>query len=59
MSYVADFARLALRASDDDDDEQDSSLKTDVLSRLFAASIHASRFEEAFTALADNPDTAL
>jgi DNA repair protein RAD51/nuclear pore complex protein Nup160 len=55
-SYVADFARLGLRSLVGQEDEE---LKTDLLQRLFTASIQTSRFEEAYTALTRHRDTAL
>ncbi|KAF2833297.1 hypothetical protein CC86DRAFT_338514 [Ophiobolus disseminans] len=55
-SYVADFARLGLRSMVGGEDQD---LKTDLLQRLFTASIHTSRFEEAYSAMARHSDTAL
>ncbi|KAI9840020.1 MAG: hypothetical protein M1819_000212 [Sarea resinae] len=67
-SFVADFARLALqflslqspglngaRRNSNDSDQ----LQTEVLSRLFYASIQACRFDEAYSALSRYTDTAL
>lgn len=52
-SYVAEFARLALQslAAYSRKPEDSESLKTELLSRLFNASIQTSRFEEAYSAL--------
>jgi len=58
MSYVADAAELALRAYVEDK-TQDLGLKTELLSRLFTASIQTSRFNDAFHALIQYTDFAL
>jgi len=55
-SYVADFARLGLRSMVGREDQE---LKTDLLQRLFTATIQTSRFEEAYSAMARHSDTAL
>lgn len=55
-SYVADFARLGIRSMILD---EDVALKTELLSRLFNASIQTSRFDEAYTALTRHSDNAL
>jgi DNA repair protein RAD51/nuclear pore complex protein Nup160 len=55
-SYVADFARLGLRSLVGQEDEE---LKTDLLQRLFTASIQTSKFEEAYSAMTRHRDTAL
>lgn len=58
MSYVADTAELALR-SYDMEDTQEPALKTELLSRLFTASIQTSRFNTAFNTLIQYTDFAL
>ncbi|KAF1834238.1 hypothetical protein BDW02DRAFT_498745 [Decorospora gaudefroyi] len=55
-SYVADFARLGLRSLLGQDDEE---LKTDLLQRLFTASIQTCRFCDAYSALIRHSDAAL
>jgi len=55
MSYVADFARLAL----DEMGDQDASLRSDILSCLFNASIQLCRFKEAFSTLTQHTDLTL
>jgi hypothetical protein len=55
-SYVADFARLGLRSLTGQEEQE---LKTDLLQRLFSASIQTSRFENAYSAMARHNDTAL
>ncbi|RMZ69092.1 nucleoporin [Pyrenophora seminiperda CCB06] len=47
-SYVADFAKLGLRSLLGQEDE---TLKTELLQRLFTASIQTSRFHDAYSAL--------
>ncbi|KAK2799281.1 hypothetical protein FQN51_006958 [Onygenales sp. PD_10] len=64
FSHVADFARLALQAleSDPRKNEPDSDyvyLRTDLLSRLFHASLKTCRFDVAYSALSRYSDTAL
>ncbi|OJD18842.1 hypothetical protein AJ78_01175 [Emergomyces pasteurianus Ep9510] len=64
FAYVADFARLALQAleSDPRKNEPDSDyiyLRTDLLSRLFHASLKTCRFDEAYSALSRYTDAAL
>ncbi|KAI9872539.1 MAG: hypothetical protein M1830_001507 [Pleopsidium flavum] len=56
FSYVADFARLALQHIRPNDSP---SLRTDLLSRLFYASIQTSRYDEAYSALSRYTDPAL
>lgn len=55
-SYVADFARLGLRSMLGGYLQE---LKTDLLQRLFTASIQTSRFEEAYSAVVRHEDKAL
>lgn len=55
-TYAADFARLGLRTLMGKEDEE---LKTELLQRLFTASIQTSRFDEAYTAMTRHSDTAL
>ena len=55
MSYVADFARLALEKLG----TQDTPLRSDILSCLFGASIHLCRFKEAFSTLTQHTDLTL
>lgn len=55
-TYVADFARLGLRSLRGREDEE---LKTELLQRLFSASIQTSRFEEAYSAMSRHSDAAL
>jgi hypothetical protein len=55
-SHVADFARLGLRSLTG---QQDQELKTDLLQRLFTASIQTSRFEDAYSAMTRHSDAAL
>jgi hypothetical protein len=55
-SYVADFARLGLRSLVGQEDEE---LKTDLLQRLFTASIQTSKFHDAYTAMTRHNDAAL
>ncbi|KAI4687498.1 uncharacterized protein J4E88_003087 [Alternaria novae-zelandiae] len=55
-SYVADFAKLGLRSLMG---QEDVELKTDLLQRLFTASIQTSRFQDAYGALIRHRDTAL
>jgi DNA repair protein RAD51/nuclear pore complex protein Nup160 len=54
--YVADFAHLGLRCLKGDEEKE---LRTDLLSRLFNASIKTSRFDDAYTAMIRHTDTAL
>jgi len=58
MSYVAGAAELALGAYVEDK-THDLDLKTDLLARLFTASIHTSRFNDAFYTLVQYTDFAL
>jgi hypothetical protein len=55
-SYVIDFARLGLRSLIGPEDQQ---LKTDLLQRMFTASIQTSRFEQAYSAMTRHSDSAL
>ncbi|KAL6155610.1 hypothetical protein ACJQWK_04993 [Exserohilum turcicum] len=55
-SYVADFAKLGLRSLVGQEDEE---LKTELLQRLFTASIQTSRFHDAYTAMIRHGDAAL
>jgi hypothetical protein len=55
-SYVADFARLGLRSLVGQEDEE---LRTDLLQRLFSASIQTSKFQDAYTAMSRHSDAAL
>jgi hypothetical protein len=55
-SHVADFARLGLRSLTG---QQDQELKTDLLQRLFTASVQTSRFEDAYSAMTRHSDAAL
>ncbi|KAL6702375.1 hypothetical protein ACN47E_002491 [Coniothyrium glycines] len=56
FSYVADFARLGLRTLVGGEDEE---VKTELLQRLFTASIHTSRFQDAYSAMTRLHDPAL
>lgn len=55
-SYITDFARLGLRSLKGREDEE---LRTDLLQRLFTASIQTSRFQEAYSAMIRHSDPAL
>lgn len=55
-AFVADFAKLGLQSLTGDEPED---TKTELLSRLFNASIQTSRFEEAYTALSRFTDKNL
>lgn len=55
-SYVADFAQLGLRSLNGREDE---GLRTDLLQRLFTASIQTSMFEQAYSAMTRHSDAAL
>ncbi|KAH8425876.1 nucleoporin Nup120/160 [Aspergillus melleus] len=63
FSHVADFASLALQAlASEGYSEQDPeyiSLRTDLLSRLFYASLHNCQFDQAYSALARYKDLTL
>ncbi|KAL5357019.1 nucleoporin Nup120/160-domain-containing protein [Aspergillus floccosus] len=63
FSHVADFASLALQAlASEYRDEQDPEyniLRTDLLSRLFYASLQNCQFDQAYSALARYKDLAL
>ncbi|KAL1607774.1 hypothetical protein SLS60_002710 [Paraconiothyrium brasiliense] len=55
-SFAADYARLGLSSMIGFEDEV---LRTELLQRLFTASIQTSRFEEAYTAMTRHSDSAL
>ncbi|KAJ4353301.1 uncharacterized protein N0V89_005028 [Didymosphaeria variabile] len=55
-SFMADYARLGLNSMIGFEDEI---LRTELLQRLFTASIQTSRFEEAYTAMTRHSDSAL
>ncbi|PSN73057.1 hypothetical protein BS50DRAFT_568643 [Corynespora cassiicola Philippines] len=55
-SYVADFARLGLRTLRG---REENGLRTDLLQRLFTASMQTSRFDEAYSAMTRHSDIAL
>jgi hypothetical protein len=55
-SHVVEFARLGLRSLTG---QQDQELKTDLLQRLFTASVQTSRFEDAYSAMTRHSDAAL
>ncbi|KAJ6006265.1 hypothetical protein N7451_004209 [Penicillium sp. IBT 35674x] len=63
FSHVADFASLALQALDSEawaeQDPEYSSMRTDLLSRLFHASLRTCQFDQAYSALARYQDLAL
>lgn len=62
FTHVADFASLALQTLESEMSEQDpeySGLRTDLLSRLFHASLKTCRFDEAYSALTRHRDAAL
>lgn len=64
FSYVADFAILALQALECDNknsirDSDYASLRTDLLSRLFHASLKTCQFDQAYSALSRYTDLAL
>ncbi|KAJ5777391.1 hypothetical protein N7520_000637 [Penicillium odoratum] len=63
FSHVADFAGLALQALDSEawaeQDPEYSSTRTDLLSRLFHASLKTCQFDQAYSALARYQDLAL
>lgn len=62
FSHVADFASLALQTLESELSEQDpeySVLRTDLLARLFHASLKTCRFDEAYSALTRYSDVAL
>ncbi|KAE8394315.1 nucleoporin Nup120/160-domain-containing protein [Aspergillus alliaceus] len=63
FSHVADFARLALQAlASENKNEQDPEyniLRTDLLSRLFYASLQNCQFDQAYSALSRYKDLAL
>ncbi|EQL29021.1 hypothetical protein BDFG_08284 [Blastomyces dermatitidis ATCC 26199] len=64
FAHVADFARLALQALESDPRKNEPTsdyihLRTDLLSRLFHASLKTCRFDEAYSALSRYTDAAL
>jgi nuclear pore complex protein Nup160 len=63
FSHVAEFASLALQALDSEawaeHDPEYTSMRTDLLSRLFHASIKTCQFDQAYSALARYQDLAL
>lgn len=63
FSHVADFASLALQALDSEawaeKDPEYTSMRTDLLSRLFHASLKTCQFDQAYSALARYQDVAL
>lgn len=63
FSHVADFAGLALQALDSEawaeQDPEYTSTRTDLLSRLFHASLKTCQFDQAYSALARYKDLAL
>lgn len=63
FSYVAEFASLALQALDAEawaeHDPEYTSMRTDLLSRLFHASLKTCQFDQAYSALARYQDLAL
>lgn len=63
FSHVADFASLALQALDSEPwaekDPEYTSTRTDLLSRLFHASLKTCKFDQAYSALARYQDLAL
>lgn len=62
FSHVADFASLALQTLESELSEHDpeySVLRTDLLARLFHASLKTCRFDEAYSALTRYSDVAL
>jgi DNA repair protein RAD51/nuclear pore complex protein Nup160 len=54
--FVVDFARLGLRCLKGDENKD---LRTELLSRLFNASIKISRFDDAYSAMIRHTDIAL
>ncbi|KAI5285050.1 hypothetical protein KEM54_000871 [Ascosphaera aggregata] len=64
FAFVADFANLALRALQSDATTSEvsaeyKSARSDLLSRLFYASLQSSRYDEAWSAVSCYTDTAL
>ena len=63
FSYVADFASLALQSLEaeggKEHDPEYSSMQTDLLSRLFHASLKTCQFDQAYSALSRYRDLAL
>ncbi|EAW07797.1 nucleoporin Nup120/160 [Aspergillus clavatus NRRL 1] len=63
FSHVADFASLALQAfageHKNDNDPERMNMQTDLLSRLFYASLKTCQFDQAYSALARYHDQAL
>lgn len=63
FTHVADFARLALQplesSKGSDQDPEYNTLRTDLLSRLFHASLKTCQFDQAYSALSRYTDLAL
>lgn len=63
FSHVADFAGLALQSLETEDgiqnDPEYASFRTDLLSRLFHASLKTCQFDQAYSALSRHSDFAL
>lgn len=63
FTHVADFARLALQplesSKGSDQDPEYNALRTDLLSRLFHASLKTCQFDQAYSALSRYTDFAL
>ncbi|CBX92349.1 hypothetical protein LEMA_P050550.1 [Plenodomus lingam JN3] len=55
-TYVADFARLGLRSLTGHDDEES---RTELLQRLFTATVQTCRYQEAYSAMTSLSDAAL
>lgn len=55
-SHVADFAQLGLRSLNG---QENQALKSELLQRLFTASIQTARFQQAYSAMTRHRDAAL
>lgn len=55
-SHVADFAQLGLRSMTG---REDQDTKTELLQRLFSASLQTARFQDAYMAMIRHSDAAL
>lgn len=55
-SYVAEFAQLGLRSMTGREDQE---TKTELLQRLFSASLQTARFQDAYMAMIRHNDAAL
>jgi DNA repair protein RAD51/nuclear pore complex protein Nup160 len=55
-SYVAEFAQLGLRSLTGREDQE---TKTELLQRLFSASVQTARYQDAYTAMTRHSDPAL